>query len=64
MENGSILLLKKNSIVFIYKMDSSRFKSDPYNQKNLGLTSDDVSRIGNSVNLSITVSDISIYQKP
>lgn len=44
-------------------MDSTRFKSDPYNQRNRALTSEDVKRIGDSVHLSLTVSDISIYQK-
>ena len=41
----------------------SRFKSDPYNPLNRLLTLSDIVKIGDSLNLSIPVSDINIYQK-
>ena len=44
-------------------METTRFKSDPYNPVNRLLTASDVIRIGQSVHLSIPVSDITIYQK-
>ena len=44
-------------------MDSSRFKSDPYNPKNRLFTLSDIKEIEQKIHMSIPVSDIQIYQK-
>jgi ribonuclease III len=43
--------------------DSTRFKADPYNPKNRALTHIDLQQIFNSLEMSVPVSDISLYQK-
>ena len=43
--------------------DSTRFKADPYNPKNRALTLLDLKQIFSSLEMSVPISDISIYQK-
>tara|TARA_B100000674_G_scaffold348184_1_gene291492 strand:- start:6516 stop:7313 length:798 start_codon:yes stop_codon:yes gene_type:complete len=44
-------------------MESQRFKSDPYNPLNRLVTREDIASIGASLNISLPISDISVYQK-
>ena len=44
-------------------MESQRFKYDPYNPLNRLITREDIASIGTSLNISLPISDISVYQK-
>lgn len=44
-------------------MESQRFKSDPYNPLNRLISREDLDAISESLNISLRISDISLYQK-